>query len=153
MSIGSFRLSQPVVAITEDTAGVRTHPTSVGLVGMEVLGRFSVTFDYAGNRMYLTPTSRVAEPFVYDASGIGLRTSGPSFSAVVVSRVRDASPGAAVDVRVGDAVVQIDGRHTSRMSLESIRAILQRPGEAHTLLISRQGKMVECVIKTRDLLN
>lgn len=152
LTLGPFRLQRPVVAITEDTAGLRANPASVGLVGMEVLGRFTVTFDYARSRMFLARTSRVDEPFIYDASGMVLRAERPSFSTAVVSRVRGGSPADVAGVQSGDVLERIDSQRASALGIERIRTLLQRPHQTYKLTLSRGGKEIECVLETRDLL-
>src|SRR5215216_6772627 len=138
---------------TEDTAGLRANPQSIGLLGMEVLRRFRVIFDYSRSRIYLDSNRSFAEPFVYDVNGLKLRANGPSFSPPHVASVRDASPGSEAGIEVSDVVLEIDGKSTSGLSLEKIRKMLGRPGETHKLTISRKEKTLKTVLRTRELLN
>ena len=152
LSLGSYRLPRPIVAVTEDTAGLRTNPNSLGLIGMEALWRFNLTFDYSRHRLHLEPNRNFRAPFVYDTSGLLLRANRPSFSPPYVSGVRDTSPAKTAGIEVGDVMVQIDGRSASTLSLENIRAMLRSPGQTRRLSFSRQGKIFDVSLKTRDLL-
>jgi PDZ domain-containing protein len=152
LSIGAYRLTRPIVAITEDTAGLRTNPNSMGLVGMEVLGQFNLTFDYSRERLHFEPNRNFPAPFVYDTTGLRLRAKGPSFSPPSVFGVRDSSPAKEAGIEPEDVILQIDGRDTSTLNLENVRELLKAPGKTHRLSLSRKGKRFEVSLKTRDLL-
>lgn len=152
LAMGPFQLSRPVVAFTEDEAGLRTDAGSVGLVGMEVLSRFNVTFDYSRGQMYLKPNRRLNDPFIYDAIGMGLRATGPSFSQLVVSSVRNASPSHMAGIRIGDLLVQVDGQAASSLGLDLIWERLRRADQSHRLTLVRGEQMIQALVRTRDLL-
>jgi hypothetical protein len=153
VAIGPYRVPRPIVAITEDTAGLRTNPQSLGLVGMEVLGRFNLTFDYSRSVVYVEPNRTFDAPLVYDSTGLSLRAARPSFSPAYVHSVRDPSPAKDAGIEAGDVLVRIDDRPTSGLSLDEIRDALKTPGRTHQLSVSRQGKLVSVTLKTRDLLS
>jgi len=153
LSLGPYRFPRPVVVFPEDTAGLRTNPTSMGLVGMEVFRRFKITFDYSRNVMYLEPNQSLREPFVYDATGFRLRASRPSFSPPFVSSVTDSSPAREAGIEPGDVLVELNGRGMSGVSLEAIREILKQPGKTHKVTLSRGQKVIKIVLRTREMLN
>jgi hypothetical protein len=152
LSIGPYRLSRPFVAMTEDTAGLRTNPKSLGLVGMEVLGRFNLTFDYSRAALHLEPNRTFNAPFVYYSTGLSLRAARPSFSPPSVHAVRDPSPAKEAGIEAGDVLLQLDGRATSTHTLDRILEILKPPGRRHELIVSRKGTTRRVSITTRDLL-
>jgi predicted aspartyl protease len=152
VAIGSYRVSGPIVAITEDTAGLRTNPQSLGLVGMEVLGRFNLTFDYSRSIVYVEPNRTFDAPLVYDSTGLDLRATRPSFSPAYVHSVRDRSPAKDAGIEAGDVLVRIDDRPASGLTLDESREQLKTPGRTHRLSVSRQGKIVSVTLRTRDLL-
>jgi predicted aspartyl protease len=152
LSIGPYRLPRPFVAVTEDTAGLRTNPNSIGLVGMEVLGRFDLTFDYSRAALHLEPNRTFNAPFVYNSTGLSLRATRPSFSPPSVHAVRDPSPAKEAGIEAGDVVLQLDGRATSTLTLDRILEILKPPGRRHELTVSRKGTTRRVSITTRDLL-
>ena len=152
IELGKYHLKKPVVVVAPDQAGLRADPTSSGLVGMDVLQRFKITFDYSRGRMYLEPNRRLHDPFVYDTTGMGLRAAPPDFSTFTVSRVKDASPAKEAGLQAGDQLLQIDGRDLAGMRLEAARIILQRAGKTHRLKISRAGQTMEVALHTRETL-
>lgn len=152
LSIGSYRMRRPTVKFTEDPSGLRANSDSVGLVGMEVFRKFKVTFDYSRNRVHLEPNAMFNDAFVYDASGLRLRAAAPSFSTVSVSGVRDSSPAKTAGIVPGDVITKLNGRDTSGLSLEVIREQLQMPDRSNKLTLLRDGKTLQVVLKTREML-
>ena len=153
LALGSFQFARPVVVFTGDTAVLRANPASSGLIGMEVLRRFKVTFDYSRSRIYLEPNRAFAEPFVYDASGLGLRAARPAFSPPYVASVITSSPAEQAGIQPDDVLLEIGGRSTSGVNLEVIRETLQQPGKQHSLTLSRGQKTIKTTLRTRELLN
>jgi hypothetical protein len=152
IELGKYRLKKPVVVITPSEAGLRADPVSSGLVGMDVLQRFKITFDYSRGRMYLEPNRRLHDPFVYDTTGMGLRAAPPDFSTFTISRVKDASPAKEAGLQPGDQLLQIDGQDLAVMRLEAVRMTLRPPGHTHKLKILRDGQTMDVVLRTRETL-
>jgi predicted aspartyl protease len=152
VEIGKYRLKKPVVIVTQAEGGLRADPTSSGLVGMDLLRRFKVTFDYSRGRMYLEPNRRLHDPFVYNTTGMGLRAAPPRFSKFTVSSVREGSPAKEAGLEPGDELRQIDGHDVSEMTIEAIRGTLRTAGQTHKLTVSRGGKLLEVTLHTREML-
>ena len=152
LSIGPYRIPKPTVKFTEDASGLRANPASVGLVGMEVFRKFKVTFDYSRNVVHLEPNKLFNEPFVYDVSGLRLRAAAPQFSPPSVSWVRDSSPAKIAGVVPGDILTKLNDRDTTGLSLEIIRETLHAPDRSNTLTLLRDGKTLQVILKTREML-
>lgn len=152
LSLGAYRMARPTVIFTEDPAGLRANPASVGLVGMEVLRKFKVTFDYSRKALHLEPNQLFNDPFVYDASGLSLRAAAPLFSPPSVAGVRDSSPAKTAGILPGDLITKLNGQDTTGLALEIIRETLHVPDQSITLTLLRDGKPLEVVIKTREML-
>jgi hypothetical protein len=152
LTLGPHVFAGPPVAITDDTAGLRTHPTSIGLVGVEVLRKFNAVFDYRGRRLYLRPSRAFSQPFRYDSSGLRLQALPPAFTPARISAVVPASPAAEAGFRAGGTIIDIDGRSAAKMTLEQLRQMLREPGKRHAIRVERDRTIVPLVIKTRELL-
>jgi hypothetical protein len=150
---GPYRLPRPPVMVTEDTAGLRSNPQSVGLVGMEVLGRFRLVFDYSRKQLHVTPNANLLTPFVYDATGLRLCASRPDFAPPFVSGVRDDSPAVAAGIKVGDVVQEIDGVKTIGMRLDDAKNKLKQPGRKHALTLLRKDQTLKVELLTREMLS
>jgi predicted aspartyl protease len=150
---GKYRLERPAVVITEDTAGLRSNAASIGLVGVEVLSRFRLVFDYSRKLLYLSPNRTLHAPFVYDTSGLRLRASSPNYAPPFVSGVRDASPAFAAGIKVGDVLKEIDGIDSSKLKLDEAKNRLKQPGKKHRLSLLRDGTTLNVELVTREMLN
>ena len=65
-TLGHLSIRTPVVYVSQDTGGALASTDYEGLIGSEILRRFSVVFDYAHGRLILEPNAHYAEPVEYD---------------------------------------------------------------------------------------
>lgn len=151
--IGSTVLKQPIVFLSQDEKGSGADPDQAGLIGGDLLRRFTVTFDYAKQLMYLHPNEHSSEPFEYDMSGMALVAEGPNFRQFVVDRLIEKSPAAQAGIQVGDRLVQFQNKPAAELTLDQIRqALRQHPGAEVHLEVERQGKKLPILLKTRRLI-
>jgi predicted aspartyl protease len=118
---------------------------NAGALGVSLLSRFVVTFDYPHGRVFLAPTAQAAAPFETRTTGLTLaETRDPRGRAhVVVAEVQAGAPALRAGLNAYDEVLAIDGVPTARLGLaESRRRLSPRPGAAaHTLRVqSTVGK-------------
>lgn len=99
-------------------AAAERIPTPVrgdeALLGIPVLRRFRVTIDYAGGRLALEPTARIAEPFHYSALGATYRPAAEGAGARIIASIIPGSPAEAAGLAVGDSVVTVNGKAVGR---------------------------------------
>jgi len=103
VSVGGMRFDRvPTVA----TAGLSSRaPANVGI---EILSRFHLTIDYAGDRIWMTPYADAAtRPFRKNRAGLALVPEG---AALVVEFVAAGSPAERTGWKKGDHVTALDGR-------------------------------------------
>ncbi len=150
--IGKTTVNNPVVYLSQDERGSGANPDQSGSIGGDLLRRFTVTFDYARQLMYLDPKD-LSEPFEYDMSGMALTAHGPDFRQFVVDRLIDDSPASQAGVRVGDRLVQFQGKPAAEFTLEQIRSVFRgQPGTEVRMQVERDGKTLPIVLKTRRLI-
>ena len=152
LSIGPYRLLRPLVSFTDDTSEVRANPEAVGSIGIEVLRRFKLTLDYSRKLLYLEPNRRLKQEFIYDSSGLRLRSAPPSFTSPYISRVVEGSPAQQAGMQPEDVLLEIDGTDLHGSALESARNLLYEPGRSHRIAVERHGKRIEFLLQTRDIL-
>ncbi|MEO8533731.1 MAG: PDZ domain-containing protein [Flavobacterium sp.] len=77
-SIADFAFKNPIVSFPDSTSirNVKMVPGRIGSLGGEVLKRFTIVFDYAGQKLYLKKNNRFSEPFTYNKSGITVQHNG-----------------------------------------------------------------------------
>ena len=120
-----------------------------GNLGNGVLGRFNVTFDYAGKRMVLVPSRRFTEPVEWNMSGI---QADPTEEGLMeVRQVLASSPASEAHVRAGDRAVKIDGESVSEANYYPPWERMKDEGRTVILSLRRGEKLLEVSLKLRLL--
>lgn len=112
--------------------GLRVTAGSVNAVGLRLLSRYHVRFDFAHERGWFEPGSRFdAEP-IFDASGLTIaRDEGKTFVLSVAAN----SPAETAGFRSGDELLRFNQRPLRDQTLFKIRKALCREGT--TLSVER----------------
>jgi outer membrane lipoprotein-sorting protein len=149
--LGPYLLREPVVSFSTDLKeGLLASPMIGGLIGGEILQRFTVTFDYPHHRILLEPNSRFSDPFRKNASGLSVLAQGADFRRFEVDGVDQGSPAGTAGVRLGDILTSLDGHPATELNLDKIEDILQQAGRTVRLTISRNGKAVKVKFKLEE---
>ena len=113
-------------------------------LGLGLLSRYVVTFDFPKQVMYLRGGGALNRPTDHDFSGIGIvRRNGMT----VVDSVRDNSPAAIKGIKAKDVLVSIDEKKAETVSLFAFRRALCCEGKTIQLVI-RRGKAERLVSLT-----
>ena len=122
-----------------------------GNIGGGILRRFTLTFDYAHQLLYLEPNADFGEPDVYDRSGLSLTRDGAN--AFVVEDIVAGSPAARAGLAVGDRITAIDGVKASGLGITELRQRLRAaPGTLVRLALHRRAGSREVAITLADLI-
>jgi hypothetical protein len=117
LQIGTFKLAGPLGA----TGGTP-------LIGLEILRRFAVVFDYAHTRLLLAPNKDFSEPFAMDASGLDLRWT-PDLKRFAVHDVAKDTPAAEAGLHSGDEIVAINGTAANLFRIDQVQSLLTKDGQ------------------------
>lgn len=108
-TLGDATLHGLPVTITNQTGGSFASRSVAGNIGLAVLSRYRITFDYRHQTVTLVPRAAVDAPFPVDRAGIGLNQTGPD-AFEVLSTVAG-GPGDQAGIHAGDRIVAFDGRN------------------------------------------
>jgi len=149
--LGSLAIRLPVIELSAKAAGADAERSVAGVIGNGILSRFTVTFDYAKQVVYLRRNSHYETPFTYDHAGMWVNGQDRSF---VVESVMSGGPAQRAGLREGDVIDSVDGTRTANMQLANFRRILvQSPiGTRIGLGIVRAGRPLQVTIVLRDLI-
>ncbi len=115
-----------------------------GLLGVKVLKRFHVVFDYANARVILEPNSDFSDPFTYSTTGIVPMPWARHAESLEVADVIGASPAKMAGREIGDRITAIDGQPIAAISVDAIQKVLeQAPGTSVTFTIRRGDEELE----------
>jgi C-terminal processing protease CtpA/Prc len=152
MQLGRFKIAAPIVGLSVDVKGAMAEEDNDGPIGNEVLSRFKVTVDYSRQRMMLEPTSRLANPFESDMSGIVINAQGKDCRIFKVEEVAEKSPAAESGILAGDEIIAIDGKPANQFTSGRIERLLMQDGAKRSLTLRRDGKVRIVAIKLRRLI-
>jgi hypothetical protein len=105
-------------------------------LGLDYWSRYAVTFDFARDTLYITPSRRFHHRAVHDLSGLTLLVS---MGKLRILHVLDDSPAAHAGLVRGDTIVRVGNLDGRRDSLYSIRRLLSTPGLLVPIVIERDG--------------
>lgn len=151
VEIGALHLRGVVATASHDEKGVFADPNLAGIIGGDLLRKFTVILDYPHKRVILEKTRNSDSPFLYDAAGVFLMADGPKYERIRILRVVPGSPAADAGLQKGDAIEMVDGKPAAL--LDDVRSLFLRQGVTYRLRISRDGKSFEKTLKTVDLLS
>ena len=143
-AVAGFTFDAPLVAASMNRAGAVALRDVDGLIGAEILRRFTVTLDSAHRRLLLAPNATLHAPFEVETSGAGFKAADLKFDRVLVRYVLPNSPAAEAGLQVGDEIV-------SARTVGALRPLFAEPGKRIALRVRRGGREFEAVIVTRRL--
>jgi len=119
-----------------------------GNLGIGLLKKFIVVFDYFHNAIYLKPGPYFKQPFEHDMSGLEYYADGSSFKHIIISRVEPGSAGDQVGLEKDDEILAINLKPTADMTLEEIDNIFKSQNDRNLLLQVYHDKKYDNVIIT-----
>lgn len=119
LTLGDVKVPGVAIDLFTGDRGAFAAKHAAGNVGGGVLSRFTVTFDYARQVMYLERNRLFDRPDTHDRSGLWINRAGDAFA---IEDVVPGSPAARAGLRVGDRITAVDGQPAAGLSLAETRA-------------------------------
>jgi predicted aspartyl protease len=148
--VGGIALRSPVLAIGEGTKGLASFESFDGVIGNDILDRFTVTLDYKHQRVLLEPNGRFDEPFYRDRSGLQLMRTEKGD--IAVAAALPGSPAEAAGFKPDDVVLSIAGKKALKYAgIDEIMKLFEDPeGTTYKIDISRDGKKLHLELTLRE---
>lgn len=151
-SIGKLSVPAPVTRLSLQKAGAFTRGDRAGSIGMGILKRFTVSFDYGRQVMWLSKSGKFDVPDRYDRSGMWLALSRQR--GLQVMDVTANGPAAKAGIRAGDVIVKVGSLPAEAGTLFEIRAAFQDPRRSTVpVLVSRTNGDQPINIVLQDLIS
>jgi membrane-associated protease RseP (regulator of RpoE activity) len=152
LQIGPYTIGDPVVEISTDKGGAFADASLAGNIGAGILKRYVVTLDYEHSTLYLKPVSgAVADLDTFDRAGMWFNQSADGYAVVDVTK---GAPAESAGLKVGDAIVAVDGKPATSIPVYEMRKRLRddTPGTAVTLTVKSGGATRDVKVTLRDLI-
>lgn len=148
--LGGSQVHSIVTELSQDTAGAAAGSDVAGIVGVGVLKRFDITFDYAEGKLYLEKNANYSRPGVFNRAGFSPRITAEGIKVVSVFQN---SPATEAGIAPGDLILAINHRASSDVDEPFLYDLLrEEPGTLVQLGILHGGVKKKVEIKLRDLL-
>ena len=147
VKIGEFKVENVLAGFraVDDDGPLRDR----SFIGLPLLSRFNLVFDYHRSKIYLSPCRHFAEPFHHDMSGLRMRLAPGG--AMEVVEVYAGSPASDAGIRVGDRVTAVNERSVADYGPGELRPIFRNDGETVELTIARDGEEFEASLVLRPI--
>ncbi len=117
--------------------GVSGYGQIHGLIGLEVLKRFQLVFNYRGSVMYAKKNDGFSEPFYENKHGLNIIKRKGYF---LVNQVIPKSAGEVAKFKQGDQIISVDGK--KNLSHDDFESYVNSKKEV-TLEVKRGGQLLE----------
>jgi hypothetical protein len=137
VDLGKYKIKKVITSFPNDYDEETLKNLSIprdGNLGVGILKRFMVIFDYHDNALYLKPNSSFGDPFEHDMSGIEYYAAGEGFKRLIISRIEPGSAADEVGLEKDDEITAINFKPVADMTLEQIDNILKSKNERNLLI-------------------
>jgi len=153
LKFGSFTFKQ-ILTLFQDLAFIREENISLtrnGIIGNELLSRFSFYIDYLREKIYMKAEKKYNDDFEYDKSGLIIFAFGNNLRQFYVKEVFENTPAKEADIRPGDIIKRIGIWKDKSWTLSKISKLMQkRDGKTIRMVIERNGTKMKKTFKLRD---
>lgn len=150
IEIGRYKLKNVITSFPDKDYLKRTYTVQRdGNIGIGILKRFNVIFDYTNNALYVKSNDGYRAPFEHDMSGMEYYSAGENLSHLIISRVEPGSPADEIGLIKDDEITSINFKPVSKMSTEEIDAFFKTTERSLLLEIYHDKKYDRVIIALR----
>jgi hypothetical protein len=143
VKIGPYKFRSVPTYLYKDDYNVTSYPFTGGLLGNDLLRRFNMIFNYPNHEIHLKPNSHFNEEFDYAYTGLGIYFINGK---IMVEDVIAGSPADKAHFKVNDEILAVNKNFS--LNMQAYKYMLQKPFEAVSVLIRRNGVLKELVLNT-----
>lgn len=140
-SVGGYTLKNIVVGFSNNSSGALSNREYIGVVGNDFWERFDMMIDLAGQRLYLRPNAKFAEPFASPVHGFHCTDRSRTLGCWLVNCLYEGSNAEKAGLRKGDRITAVNGRSVREISFEEKRDYLDGM-QGVSLTVERDGGTV-----------
>ena len=138
VSIGTLKLSTPLVLFPTDERSVPMSRRYAGAIGGAFLRNFVVTLDFRGQHIYFESTGQTQ--LTQAVFGTGLILDKPRHTDFEIIDILAGSGAEQVGVRRGDRIVKIEGQPASDLGLPDFAKLNQNPARQILHIETEDGR-------------
>jgi hypothetical protein len=156
VNIGQFQIPHVITNFPDpnsymDTLKLSRSVFRNGSIGGEILSRFTVIFNFPGEKIYFKKNSNYKKEFYFNMSGLTIRAKGSRLKDFEITDIRENSPSKRVDIKIGDKIVTVNGISAGELDLNTINGFLNsKPGRKITLVLNRNNERIKRDFRLED---
>ncbi len=152
LQLGKYKLNDVISAFPdyEDAASRVFSINRNGNMGLAIIKRFNVVFDYNRSAMYIKPLTTLKESFEHDMAGMEIGSAGENYERLIITRVEPLSSADRAGLVKGDEILTINFKAVTELSLSEIDTMFRSRNGRNFIIdvLSKDGKGKERVILT-----
>jgi hypothetical protein len=146
--IGGYEIKDVLVAYV--SAEDSKQAMAEAMIGLGLLSRFNLIYDYSRQRLIVKPNSTFDDAFDYDMSGLSMQKKPDGFLEIV--RIYDNSPASDAGLKTGDRVISINGKPAVDFDIFERESLFSQEGKTIRLFVRRDGREWEVSLVLRRLI-
>jgi hypothetical protein len=148
ITFGEYELKDIVTGFVspDDGGTVRAE----AMIGLDLMSRFNIVFDYPHRRMFVVPNHQFAKAFEYNMTGMVLRKGKGDYR--VIRQVYPGSPASEAGLVTGDTITQINGVAAAKLSIFELSDLFMLKDSRVNLMILRDSKEIPVVLTLRRVI-
>jgi len=146
LNLGEYKINGVIANFPDPNSYMDTLKSSLtvfrnGTLGGEILNRFTVVFNFSGEKMYLKKNSTLKKQFYFNMSGLTVKAMGFKLKNFEITHVRKGSTADKADIQEGDLILSINGYDVESLSLNNVIGLFNsQPGRKINMKLFRDGK-------------
>lgn len=143
LQIGPFSWKQVIASFIDNAFAESIAEEGVerqGSLGMGILSRFDVVFDYAAAVMYLRPNKKYRNKFLFNVLGFDIVGIPPFYDTYSIKRVDPGSNAFEAGLMEGDEIVSINARPLTGMKIGEVYALLEQNAGTYIFIVLLRKK-------------
>ncbi|UEG53262.1 PDZ domain-containing protein [Mucilaginibacter daejeonensis] len=147
IEVGKYRFKSVITSFLDTMPRPAFTVARDGNLGIGILKKFLMVFDYANNKLYLKPNYKFKEPFEHDMSGLEYYAAGNELKNIIVSRVEPGSAGADAGIKANDQITGINLRSVGQMTMTEIDNLFRsRDKRSLVVEVYRDGEYLTVIL-------
>jgi len=108
VNIGPFGFEGVNMAFSLDEAGVLSEGDNLGIIGNNILDRFTLIFDFQNNILYMKPNHSYRDPYVFDRLGFSWVDRVQTSGTWIVTGLTEDSPAENTGLKIDDRIITVN---------------------------------------------
>jgi hypothetical protein len=156
INLGNYEIPNVITNFPDAETYIDTLKTSRsifrnGSLGGEILSRFTVIFNFPGEKIYLKKNSSFKKKFYFSLSGLTIRAKGSRLKSFEITDLRQNSEAQKAGIKVGDRIISVNGIQANDLNLTVVNAFLNsKPGRRIVLQLERGPEKLKKEFKLAD---